>query len=192
MASGPSSSMSSANPFSDFGIKDLLGDSCEDEETFWAHFSENLAECRAELEKNPLTFPIPPTEELVFPTTPSDQPTSNSTPSRPRTQPHHCVRVLAESKNAPTATATLNDEDVDKFIEQHENINTKRKTESDLRKWYQWCEKHGEKRDLQNIPPTELDRLLGHFFISVRKSDGSKYEPDTLTSLQRSIDRHLT
>ena len=33
--------------------------------------------------------------------------------------------------------------------------------------------------------------LIG-YFISVRESDGSKYEPDTLTSLQRSIDRQLT
>ena len=64
MVSGPSSSMSSANPFSNFGITDLLGDSCEDDETFRAHFSENLAESRAELEKNPLTFPIPPSSHF--------------------------------------------------------------------------------------------------------------------------------
>lgn len=34
--------------------------------------------------------------------------------------------------------------------------------------------------------------MLGHFFASVRKQDGSLYEPDTLTSFQRSIDRHLS
>jgi len=71
------------------------------------------------------------------------------------------------------------------------NKNTKQTTESDLKTWYSWCAKHGETRELNDIPPTELDRLLGHFFVTVRRKDGSLYEPDTL-SFQRSIDRHLT
>ena len=70
--------------------------------------------------------------------------------------------------------------------------NTKRKTDSDIRKWYQWCEEHGETRQLKDIPQAELDRLLAHFFISARRKDGTLYEPDTLTSFERSIDRHLT
>ena len=45
---------------------------------------------------------------------------------------------------------------------------------------------------MEDLPPEELDRLLGHFFVSIRKNDGSIYEPDTLTSFQRSLDRHLT
>ena len=55
---------------------------------------------------------------------------------------------------------------------------------------YQWSEEHGETRELKDIPPAELDRLLSHFFVTVRK-DGSLYEPDTLSSFQCSIDRHL-
>jgi hypothetical protein len=86
----------------------------------------------------------------------------------------------------------LNDEDIEKFVDQQKNTNTKRKTESDLRKWCQWSEEHGETRELKDIPPVELDRLLSHFFVTVRKNDGSLYEPDTLSSFQRSIDRHLT
>ena len=72
------------------------------------------------------------------------------------------------------------------------NKNTKRKTHSDLKTWYTWCGKHGETRELKDIPPAELDRLLGHFFVTVHRKDGSLYEPDTLSSFQRSIDRHLT
>ena len=49
-----------------------------------------------------------------------------------------------------------------------------------------------ERRKLSEIPPPELDRLLGHFYCKVRKADGSTYEPDSLTAFQRSIDRHLT
>ena len=78
------------------------------------------------------------------------------------------------------------------FVDQQKNKNTKRKTESDLKTWYTWCAKHGETRELEDIPPTELDRLLGHFFVTVRKKDGSLYEPDTLSSFHRSTDRHLT
>ncbi len=61
-----------------------------------------------------------------------------------------------------------------------------------MRKWYGWCESVGECRKIGKIPPTELDRLLGHFFCKVRKSDDSLYEPDTLTSFQRSSGLHLT
>jgi hypothetical protein len=69
-----------------------------------------------------------------------------------------------------------------KFVDQQKNTNTKRKTVSDLRKWYQWSEEHGETRELKDIPSVELDRLLRHFFVTVRKNDGSLYEPDTLIS----------
>ena len=69
-------------------------------------------------------------------------------------------------------------------MDKQKNINTKRKTAGDIRKWYQWCENNSEKRKLNELTPGELDRLLGHFFVSVRKSDGSVYEPDTLTSFQ--------
>ena len=77
-------------------------------------------------------------------------------------------------------------------MDDQQNKNTKRKTNSDIRKWYEWCEEHNETRKLEDLPPEELDRLLGHFFVSIRKKDGSIYEPDTLTSFQRSLDRHVT
>ena len=38
------------------------------------------------------------------------------------------------------------------------------KKESDLRKWYQWCQEYGEMRELKDIPPAELDRLLSHLY----------------------------
>ena len=40
-------------------------------------------------------------------------------------------------------------------------------------------------------PPGELDKLLCHFFINVRRHDGTDFEPGTLTSFQCSFDRHL-
>ncbi len=98
-----------------------------------------------------------------------------------------------ETKHIEEASSVcLDDEELEMFVDQQKNCNTKKKTISDLRKWYGWCESVGECRKIGKIPPTELDRLLGHFFCKVRKSDDSLYEPDTLTSFQRSLDRHLT
>ena len=52
-----------------------------------------------------------------------------------------------------------------------------------------WCKSIGEERDIGGIPPPQLDRLLSHFFMNACRQDG---EPDTLTSIHRSIDRYLT
>ena len=43
----------------------------------------------------------------------------------------------------------------------------------------------------KNIPTLELNNLLGHFAIKVRKANGKDYEPNSLTSFFRSFDRHL-
>lgn len=44
---------------------------------------------------------------------------------------------------------------------------------------------------MENIPPGELNILLCRFFMDVSKKDGEVYEPVTLTSFQRSIQRDL-
>ncbi|XP_070560203.1 uncharacterized protein KIAA1958-like [Ptychodera flava] len=49
-----------------------------------------------------------------------------------------------------------------------------------------------ETRPVHEIPPVELDGYLGSFFAGVRQKDGAEYEPDTLTSYQRGIDRYLS
>ena len=49
----------------------------------------------------------------------------------------------------------------------------------------------GEKRKLLEIPPDELDKLLCNFYINAKKKDNSEYEPDTMSSFSRSIQRYL-
>ena len=49
----------------------------------------------------------------------------------------------------------------------------------------------GEKRKLLKIPPDELDKLLCNFYINAKKKDNSEYEPDTMSSFSRSIQRYL-
>ncbi len=85
----------------------------------------------------------------------------------------------------PPRDSLLNDGELRVFLELQRNKNTKKKTKSDLKTWYKWCNSIGESRAIGDIPPVELDRLLAHFFTQVRKQDGGHYEPDTLTSFHR-------
>ena len=57
---------------------------------------------------------------------------------------------------------------------------TIKKTRADLNNFRRWAR--------QVIPPTELNNLLAHFFVKIRKQNGEEFEPDTLTSLSRSFD----
>ena len=85
----------------------------------------------------------------------------------------------------------LNNDDIETFIEQNRNKTTKKKTASDLIVFYRWAKTVKETKQLDEIQPQELDKLLAHFVLKVRKQNGDEFEPDKLTSLFRSIDRFL-
>ena len=96
--------------------------------------------------------------------------------------------------NCSTAEAVKIDEDeimIEKFLKDQKSKNTEYKTRSDLNAWRKFCVSMKEARQIENIPASELDLLLSKFFISVRKQDGSEYEPATLSGFQRSFQRHL-
>ena len=42
-----------------------------------------------------------------------------------------------------------------------------------------------------NVPAATLSKLLGKFFKDVRKQNGGEYEQDSISSFQKSIQRHL-
>ena len=48
-----------------------------------------------------------------------------------------------------------------------------------------------ESRAIEDKPANELDLLLSKFFISIRKQNGTEYEPGTLSGFQCSFERHL-
>ena len=85
------------------------------------------------------------------------------------------------------------EEELQKFVQEQKSENTVKKTSSDMKCFYRF---HGEinKTNVQilDLPPEELDHLLGKFFKDVRKINGEEYEPSTLTGLQRSIQRFLS
>ena len=55
---------------------------------------------------------------------------------------------------------TILNDDIDNFIFQNENENTRRKTLSHIKLLRQFLSEEGESREIENIPPMELDNYL--------------------------------
>ena len=100
-----------------------------------------------------------------------------------------------QSKQSLTSSSVefvdMSNDDVHNFIHGQENTNTLRKTLGDTRKIMKFLESKGEHRDIFQIPHDELDPLLANFILSVRKPDGSDYEPSSLRNIMSSLDRKL-
>ena len=78
----------------------------------------------------------------------------------------------------------LDDSEISSFIGQNSNSNTE-KTKTDLNVWPRWCSSVNERRQMEDIPPEELNSLLAHFFIKVRKLSGEELEPQLRVLLSR-------
>ncbi len=83
------------------------------------------------------------------------------------------------------------DADVDEFLKENANKQTKRKTDSDLKIFSEYLLSKGERRNMIYIPPDQLDKLICGFLLSVTKRNGGEYEPTTLRSMVSSMDRCL-
>ena len=77
------------------------------------------------------------------------------------------------------------------FINAQKASNTLAKTRSDVKKFEAFLQQFHERRGISNLPLADLDTHLCNFFIQVKRNDGQDFEPDSLTGLQRSIQRHL-
>ena len=49
----------------------------------------------------------------------------------------------------------------------------------------------GETKEIEDIPADELNILICRFIMEMKKKDGGAYEPTTLQSFQRSLQRYL-
>ena len=67
----------------------------------------------------------------------------------------------------------LDDTEISLFIEENQNVNTTKKTKTDLNVWKRWCESVKETRAIEEIPAEELNNLLCHLFAKVRKRNPS-------------------
>ena len=109
---------------------------------------------------------------------------------RSNTQCNRKVEIFKEmtpiDRDESWTSQALNN--IQDFIYSLRHDNSKKKTTGDMNIWRRCCSTVGETRALENIPPEELHRLC-KFFNDARKKDGGVYEPGTLASLQRSIQR---
>ena len=83
-------------------------------------------------------------------------------------------------------------QELDDFISSEKSENTVKKTIYEWKKFETFCkEQSNGSFNVKNVPADALDKLLGKFFKDVRKQNGGEYEPDSLSSFQRSIQRRL-
>ena len=74
-----------------------------------------------------------------------------------------------EEEELPGRFLWVTDNDVDKLIEGEENRNTKRKAQYDLNMVNKFLvEDHNESREIEQIPPTELNTYLSQFVLAAR------------------------
>ena len=86
----------------------------------------------------------------------------------------------------------VSEDQTHEFVEQQKNKNTLRKTQSDVKLFTDWLvDAKKERRSLDIIPVAELDKNLAMFMLSIKKSNGESYEPDSMISKFNSIGRYL-
>lgn len=84
------------------------------------------------------------------------------------------------------------DEELRKFVEEQRNPNTNRKTIQVMNSFSTWLsDKQNGSRNIEEIDGVTLNNYIGNYLLGLRKKDGSFYEPDTLTSYHRGIERYL-
>ena len=86
----------------------------------------------------------------------------------------------------------ISGEEIQKFAEKAVNKNTVETTKTWMNVWKSWAESKGLNDDIVKYEAKELDEFLLRFFAEIRQSDGSDYEPDSLTVMLAALGRHLT
>ena len=88
---------------------------------------------------------------------------------------------------------TESQEAIDDFINQQKSANINKKTATDMNTLLRYMEANGTKNEkIENLPASELDHLVSKFFLNAHKKNGEEYEPATVFSFQRSIQRYLS
>ena len=85
----------------------------------------------------------------------------------------------------------VTDSDVAALKDAAENLNTRKSTVNWLRVFENWCDENALDKSAEKLPPEQLDKVLERFYASVRKQDGTDYEPGSLKVMQAALDRHL-
>ncbi|XP_052791863.1 uncharacterized protein LOC128226008 [Mya arenaria] len=86
---------------------------------------------------------------------------------------------------------SVTDDDLQDFVVKQKNKSTVNKTFYDLKVLSSYLHTVNEMREISEIAPNELCNLMCKFFVSVKKPDGSNYEPTTLRGFLGSFERYL-
>ena len=72
------------------------------------------------------------------------------------------------------------------------NKNTLQSTNNWVKVWKTWASQKGYDDSIEKYEPEALNKILEQFYATVRKKDGSDYEPDSLRVMVTAIDRFRT
>ena len=82
-------------------------------------------------------------------------------------------------------------DDIGKLIENSKCQNTTKQTDKWMRAYLSWAGLQNKSMEIHKLPPLELDEILQLFYAELKKKKGDDYEPNSLNSMQSSLDRHL-
>ena len=89
----------------------------------------------------------------------------------------------------------MSEEELDKSVEDQKSVNTWRSTQFVLRTWQTWLEQsesaEAEKKLIKVYTKQELSRLLKHFYWKIRTAKRNEFEPSSLKTILRGLDRYL-
>ena len=100
-------------------------------------------------------------------------------------------KILVRNRKKKPTNAQFTMASGQKYILTQRPENTVKKSEYDLHVCKRFFLEVGEARKIEEIPADELNILICQFLIEIKKKDGGSYEPATLQSFQRSLQRYL-
>ena len=108
--------------------------------------------------------------------------------------------VGKDTANGPSTLAneSKTDEEIETFLYERKAKTTAYKDKSDYTRFKTFLRQEDSQNDMykdteiEDIPARELDKMLCKFFMHARKQNGELYQPDSLTSIQNSLQRVLT
>ena len=77
------------------------------------------------------------------------------------------------------------------LIDREKNKGTEAKILRDVNIVKEFLKTKDDTREIINIPPAELNDILGEFLFRVKRKDGKEYEPSSLRGILGSIQRYL-
>ena len=98
----------------------------------------------------------------------------------------HVEPSVKELKNE-SSVGLMAYEETNKFIRKQRSQLTVYKDCTKTNRLKKFYESVSENRELENIPPVELNKILCSFFMTAKRKDGKEYEPGSLTSIQNTL-----